>query len=154
MVLRRPNSKDIVSHRNSIFAVHQFLKHLAGINVRESIILKISRELIFANRHFHGSKRNLISQIWLKFAKFSSRENFFPKVNNGLKSFFRLSIHDSSYITQIHSIGYISTFPQSRYQTSGSHNPLTRKTNSTTCPEQYSDVISYWCEKGGKDILR
>ena len=67
-----------------MFAVHQFLKNFAGINFHESPISKISRELIFANRHFRESEKEF---NFAKFARFSSRKNFFPWGNAPVKLF-------------------------------------------------------------------
>ena len=57
MVLRRPKSKDIEWDRNFNIRGSSILENFAGFNFRESSISKILPELIFANLHSLGSKK-------------------------------------------------------------------------------------------------
>ena len=65
-----------------ISKVHHFLKILRELIVANHQFWKISWESIFLNQHYRRSDRNLILLIkpnFAKFAKISSRENFFPQ---------------------------------------------------------------------------
>ena len=83
MVLRRCNSKGILSNRNEtpIIAVHKFLKNFAGTNFRDSPILKYFADTFCDSTSSGVEKGNLTWRFWpttSKVAEYSSRENFFP----------------------------------------------------------------------------
>ena len=72
MVTGRPNPKDI----------SLMFENFAGINFRKSPMLTNFAGINFRESTFSGVQKGILFlQIWLKFAKFakfSSRENFFP----------------------------------------------------------------------------
>ena len=58
LVLQRCSSYGMFVLRGfTVFSVEHFLKNFAGVNFCESLILKISRELMFANQYFWGAKK-------------------------------------------------------------------------------------------------
>ena len=59
MVSRRPNSKDILSEKTRIFAVHQFLKNFPVIDFRESSILKDIAEINFRESSCSGVENGI-----------------------------------------------------------------------------------------------